>query len=66
MTVGLNTTIHIWWDEVEDQIKMRVGGELTSVNGRPESKRGNPSLFKKLSKVLEDEGKPFPRYYKTL
>ncbi|MGH1331893.1 MAG: hypothetical protein ACRBBK_13495 [Paracoccaceae bacterium] len=60
MTVGTDVTIHIWYDEALDVIKMRVGKKLTSVNNRPESKRGNPSLYKKLASELKDAGKKFP------
>lgn len=60
MTVGTDTTIHIWYDHAEDVIKIRVDGELTSVNNHPESKRGNPSLYKRFAKVLRDAGKKYP------
>jgi hypothetical protein len=35
-------------------------GELTSVTNDPKSKRGNPSLYKKLATVLRDDGKKYP------
>lgn len=60
MTVGTDVTIHIWYDEAYEAIKKRVGNKLTSVNNRPESKRGNPSLYKKLAKELKAAGKKFP------
>lgn len=40
--------------------KMRVAGGLTSVNNDPESKRGNPGLYKKLAAVLRDAGEKYP------
>jgi hypothetical protein len=58
--VGTDLAIHIWYDEAQDVIKMRIAGELTSVNNDPTSKRGNPSLYKKLAGVLRDDGKKFP------
>ncbi|HWI26881.1 MAG TPA: hypothetical protein VN668_07910 [Stellaceae bacterium] len=58
--VGTDLQIHVWYDEQQDVIKMRIAGELTSVNNDPESKRGNPSLYKKLAAVLRDQGKKHP------
>ncbi len=58
--VGADLQIHVWYDEKQDVIKMRIAGELTSVNNDPASKRGNPSLYKKLAAVLRDNGKAFP------
>jgi hypothetical protein len=58
--VGTDLNIHVWYDEDQDVIKMRIAGELTSVNNDPESKRGNPSLYKKLAGVLRDAGKAYP------
>lgn len=60
MTVGTDVTVRIWYDDKQDVIKMRVAGELTSVNNDPESKRGNPSLYKKLAMVLRDAGEKYP------
>lgn len=60
MAVGTDLTIRVWYDEDQDVIKLRVAGELTSVNNNPESKRGNPSLYKKLAAVLRDAGEKFP------
>ena len=59
-TAGTDLQIHIWYDEAQDVIKMRVAGDLTSVNNDPESKRGNPSLYKKFAAVLRDDGKKYP------
>jgi hypothetical protein len=61
MTVGTDITVRIWYDEDQDCIKMRVAGKLTSVNNNPESKRGNPSLYKKLTTALRDAGKNYPK-----
>ena len=58
--VAAELTIHAWYDEKQDVIKMRIAGELTSVNNDPASKRGNPSLYKKLAAELRDRGKPYP------
>jgi hypothetical protein len=58
--VGTDVTIHVWYDEEQNTIKMRLGGELTSVRNEPDSKRGNPDLFKKLAVVLRDAGKRHP------
>lgn len=60
MAVGTDVTIRVWYDENQDVIKMRIAGELTSVNNDPESKRGNPSLYKKLAAVLRDAGEKYP------
>lgn len=60
MAVGTDITVRVWYDEEQDVIKMRVAGELTSVNNNPESKRGNPSLYKKLATVLRDAGEKYP------
>ncbi|WP_298856937.1 hypothetical protein [uncultured Sulfitobacter sp.] len=60
MAVGTDVTIRVWYDEDQDVIKMRIDGELTSVNNNPESKRGNPSMYKKLAGVLRDAGEKFP------
>jgi hypothetical protein len=60
MTVGTDILIRIWYDENQDVIKMRVAGKLTSVNNNPDSKRGNPSLYKKLAAVLRDAGEKYP------
>lgn len=60
-SVGTDLTIHVWYDESMDCIKMRVAGKLTSVNNRPENKRGNPNLYKKLAGVLRDAGKKYPK-----
>jgi hypothetical protein len=58
--VGTDLKIHVWYDENQDVIKMRIAGKLTSVNNNPALKRGNPSLYKKLAGVLRDDGKKFP------
>ena len=60
MAVGTDVTLRIWYDDEQDVIKMRVAGELTSMNNNPASKRGNPSLYKKLAKVLRDAGEKYP------
>jgi len=59
-TVGTNVTVHVWYDEQQNVIKLRIKGQLTSVWPDPASKRGNPSLFKMLAAVLRDEGKRHP------
>ena len=57
----VTTEIGIWYDENLDCIKMRIKGNgLTSVYNNPDSKRGNPSLFKKLGRVLRDAGVRHP------
>lgn len=58
--VGTDLQIHVWYDQNMDCIKMRIDETLTSVNNDPASARGNPSLYKKLTKVLSDAGKKFP------
>jgi len=60
MAVGTDLTIRVWYDEGQDVIKMRVGGKLTSVNNNPQSKRGNPSLYRKLAVALRDAGQKYP------
>jgi hypothetical protein len=59
-TVGTDVDIHVWYDDKQDVIKMRIKGELTSVWPDPTSKRGNPSLFKMLAAVLRDDGRRHP------
>ncbi len=59
-SVGTDLRIHIWYDESQDDNKMRVAGDLTSVKNDPESKRGNPSLYRLLAAALRDAGKKFP------
>lgn len=59
-TVGTDVNIHVWYDDEQDVIKIRVKGKLTSVWNDPTSKRGNPSLFKMLAAVLRDDGKRHP------
>jgi len=57
----VNVEIGIWYDEERDHIAIRIPDhDLSSVNFDPVSKRGNPSLYKKLAAVLRDAGKPFP------
>ncbi len=60
MAVGTDLTVRVWYDEAQDVIKMRVAGELTSVNNNPSSKRGNPSLYKRLAAALRDAGEKYP------
>lgn len=53
--------IGIWYNEEDKSIHMSVEGHnLTSVNDNPKSRRGNPSLFKKLARVLRDAGAKHP------
>lgn len=59
-TVGTDLKIHIWYDEDLEAIKIRIGGELTSVYTDPEKKRGHPHLYKKLAAALRDAGKKHP------
>lgn len=59
-TVGTDLQIHVWYDEDQDAIKVRINGRLTSVNNDPASKRGNPSLYKKLAAALRNAGKQHP------
>lgn len=59
-SVGTDLKVHVWYDEQQDVIKMRLAGELTSVNANPDSKRGNPSLYRKLATSLRDAGKKYP------
>jgi hypothetical protein len=47
-TVGTDLQIHVWYDDQQDVIKMRIRGKLTSVWNDSSKKRGNPDLFKKL------------------
>lgn len=59
-TVATAITIHIWYDEDMDAIKIRTPHGLTSVNNDPAKKQGNPSLYKKLTASLRDAGKTYP------
>ena len=54
-------TLGVWFDEEAGDIHLSIPGlGLSTVNGDPASKRGNPHLFNKLAKVLRDQGKPHP------
>ena len=56
-----SVTIGLWFDEEAGDIHLSFPGHgLSTVNGDPASKRGNPHLFNKLAKVLRDQGKPHP------
>jgi hypothetical protein len=58
----VNIEIGVWYDEKMDQIKLRIPGQdLTSVTNDPGSKRGNPSLYQKLGRVLRDKGAKHPK-----
>lgn len=53
--------IGVWYDEEKGDIHLSIEGQgLSTVNGNPESMRGNPHLFKKLAKALHEAGKPSP------
>lgn len=53
--------IGVWFDENAGDIHLSIAGQgLSTVNGNPQSKRGNPHLFNKLAKALRDEGKLHP------
>lgn len=53
--------IGVWFSEDVGDIHLSIAGHgLSTVNGDPASKRGNPHLFNKLAKALRDEGKPHP------
>lgn len=53
--------IGVWFDDVAGDIHLSIPGHgLSTINGNPESKRGNPHLFNKLAKALRDDGKPHP------
>jgi hypothetical protein len=54
-------TVGLWFDEDASDIHLSIPGHgLSTINGDPSSKRGNPHLFNKLAKVLRDQGKPHP------
>ena len=54
-------TLGIWYDAEADEIHLSIPAQgLSTVNGNPDSKRGNPHLFNKLAKVLREQGKPHP------
>ncbi|TNE39688.1 MAG: hypothetical protein EP321_12325 [Sphingomonadales bacterium] len=53
--------IGIWYDEAAGDIHLSLAGQgLSTVNDRPDSKRGNPHLFNKLARILREQGKPHP------
>ncbi|HXG81677.1 MAG TPA: hypothetical protein VNJ05_07735 [Sphingomicrobium sp.] len=53
--------IGLWFDEDAGDIHLSIPGHgLSTDNGNAESTRGNPRLYKKLAKVLRDQGKPHP------
>ncbi len=60
MTVGADLKVHAWYDAEQDVIRMRIDGQLSSVNPDAESKRGNPHLFMKLGLALKAAGKGYP------
>ena len=53
----------IWYNESTGKIHLatpEVPGVITTVNDNPESKRGHPNLYMKLSKCLRAAGAPAP------
>ncbi|MBH0231322.1 hypothetical protein LCL89_09285 [Halobacillus yeomjeoni] len=56
-TKTLSVPLSVWYNESSDSIHMNVDGKLTSVNRKPESKRGNPSLYGILEEHLKNAGK---------
>jgi hypothetical protein len=54
-------TVGLWFEEDAGDIHLSIPGHgLSTINGDPASKRGNPHLFNKLAKVLQEQGKPHP------
>jgi hypothetical protein len=50
----------VWYDSGERMIHMTIPGSgwfHTTVSNNPESKRYHPNLFKKLRRLLEQEGR---------
>ena len=55
--------IGIWYDEQQEAIHITakdIPDFHTTVRRKPESKRGHPNLFDKLSKCLRDNDAPAP------
>ncbi|MCV3240577.1 hypothetical protein [Mesorhizobium sp. ZC-5] len=52
--------VSIWYNEKSRHIHIAGGGFRSTVNADPESKRYHPNLFKKLARVLREQGKPAP------
>ncbi len=53
----ISVPLNVWYHEENGDIRMNLGGKLTSVNNKPESKRGNPSLYGILEEHLRKAGK---------
>ena len=55
--------VGIWFNEDTKHIYIATnesGGFISTVCDDPSSKRGNPNLYGKLSKILRDKGLPSP------
>lgn len=60
--------IGAWYDEKTNEIHLTLpnsGWFHTTVNANPESKRGNPNLYGKLSRALKEAGVPGPNVIDT-
>ncbi len=55
--------VGVWWNEEQGHIHLTaqgVPGFHTTLNNIPGSKRCHENMFKKLAKLLKDEGVPHP------
>ena len=54
--------IGVWFDAKRNCIKIQSddAGFITTVRADPSLKRGHPNLFRKLAKILRDNGAPAP------
>lgn len=53
----ISVPLKIWYNEENGHIHMNVAGKLTTVNNKPDSKRGNPNLYGLLEEQLKQAGK---------
>ena len=60
--------IGVWYDAEQGHIHMTVPDSRwfhTTLNPKPESKRGHPNLFGKLARCLREAGAPAPEAVET-
>ncbi|MCY4394911.1 MAG: hypothetical protein OXC10_07240 [Rhodospirillaceae bacterium] len=56
--------IGVWYDEAKDSIHIASNDVVdfhTTVRADAKLKRGHPNLFRKLAKILRDNGAPAPQ-----
>jgi hypothetical protein len=54
---SIDVPLRIWLNEETGHIHMNIAGNITTVNDKPESLRGNPKLYRILEEQLRLAGK---------